>query len=71
MHKLFIIRRMLQFFSCQIVRGGFFFVTDITTFFFLQEQIWRMNDLIYRPEEEVLAELEQFKSHILTCADEK
>lgn len=34
-------------------------------------QIWRMNDLIYRPEEEVLAELEQFKSHILTCADEK
>ncbi|XP_038987176.1 WD-40 repeat-containing protein MSI4-like [Phoenix dactylifera] len=31
-------------------------------------QIWRMSDLIYRPEEEVLAELEKFKSHILTCA---
>ncbi|GMH04081.1 hypothetical protein Nepgr_005920 [Nepenthes gracilis] len=31
-------------------------------------QIWRMSDLIYRPEEEVLAELEQFKSHIVTCA---
>ncbi|KAI4324782.1 hypothetical protein MLD38_030238 [Melastoma candidum] len=32
-------------------------------------QIWRMIDLIYRPEEEVLAELENFKSHILSCAD--
>ncbi|KAF6148803.1 hypothetical protein GIB67_038136 [Kingdonia uniflora] len=31
-------------------------------------QIWRMNDLIYRPEEEVLSELEKFKSHILTCS---
>ncbi|KAJ8426224.1 hypothetical protein Cgig2_003849 [Carnegiea gigantea] len=31
-------------------------------------QIWRMSDLIYRPEEEVLAELEQFKSHVATCA---
>ncbi|KAF8393536.1 hypothetical protein HHK36_021780 [Tetracentron sinense] len=31
-------------------------------------QIWRMSDLIYRPEEEVLAELEKFKSHILTCS---
>lgn len=30
-------------------------------------QIWRMSDLIYRPEEEVLEELEKFKSHILTC----
>ncbi|XAR49944.1 hypothetical protein NMG60_11004130 [Bertholletia excelsa] len=30
-------------------------------------QIWRMIDLIYRPEEEVLAELEKFKSHILSC----
>ncbi|MQL80227.1 hypothetical protein Taro_012687 [Colocasia esculenta] len=30
-------------------------------------QIWRMNDLIYRPEEEVLAELETFKEHILAC----
>ncbi|KAK9132716.1 hypothetical protein Scep_012244 [Stephania cephalantha] len=31
-------------------------------------QIWRMSDLIYRPEEEVLAELEKFKSHVLTCS---
>ncbi|KAB1218430.1 WD-40 repeat-containing protein MSI4 [Morella rubra] len=31
-------------------------------------QIWRMIDLIYRPEEEVLSELEKFKSHILTCS---
>ncbi|KNA18121.1 hypothetical protein SOVF_073690 [Spinacia oleracea] len=31
-------------------------------------QIWRMSDLIYRPEEEVLAELEEFKSHVVTCA---
>lgn len=31
-------------------------------------QIWRMSDLIYRPEEEVLEELEKFKAHILTCA---
>ncbi|KAG0491833.1 hypothetical protein HPP92_005231 [Vanilla planifolia] len=30
-------------------------------------QIWRMSDLIYRPEEEVLEELEKFKSHILNC----
>ncbi|GLU14317.1 hypothetical protein SLE2022_308930 [Rubroshorea leprosula] len=30
-------------------------------------QIWRMLDLIYRPAEEVLAELEKFKSHILGC----
>ncbi|XP_057968903.1 WD-40 repeat-containing protein MSI4 [Malania oleifera] len=30
-------------------------------------QIWRMSDLIYRPEEEVLAELERFKSHVVTC----
>ncbi|KAJ0076064.1 hypothetical protein Patl1_33494 [Pistacia atlantica] len=30
-------------------------------------QIWRMIDLIYRPEEEVLAELDKFKSHILSC----
>ncbi|XP_047327740.1 WD-40 repeat-containing protein MSI4-like [Impatiens glandulifera] len=30
-------------------------------------QIWRMIDLIYRPEEEVLSELEKFKSHILSC----
>ncbi|KAF3592320.1 hypothetical protein DY000_02020344 [Brassica cretica] len=31
-------------------------------------QIWRMSDLIYRPEEEVLAELGTFKSHVMTCA---
>ncbi|XP_044495469.1 WD-40 repeat-containing protein MSI4-like [Mangifera indica] len=30
-------------------------------------QIWRMIDLIYRPEDEVLAELDTFKSHILSC----
>ncbi|KAM1062108.1 hypothetical protein ACFX2I_026495 [Malus domestica] len=30
-------------------------------------QIWRMSDLIYRPEEEVLAELEKFKSHVVSC----
>ncbi|KAI3937528.1 hypothetical protein MKW92_025597 [Papaver armeniacum] len=32
------------------------------------EKIWRMSDLIYRPEEEVLEELEKFKSHILACS---
>ncbi|XP_056856930.1 WD-40 repeat-containing protein MSI4 [Raphanus sativus] len=31
-------------------------------------QIWRMSDLIYRPEEEVVTELEKFKSHVMTCA---
>lgn len=31
-------------------------------------QIWRMSDLIYRPEEEVLTELENFKSHLASCA---
>ncbi|XP_061952171.1 WD-40 repeat-containing protein MSI4-like [Populus nigra] len=31
-------------------------------------QIWRMSDLIYRPEDEVLAELEKFKSHVVSCA---
>ncbi|CAN6457111.1 unnamed protein product [Victoria cruziana] len=31
-------------------------------------QIWRMSDLIYRPEDEVLAELEKYKSHILSCS---
>ncbi|XP_062148348.1 WD-40 repeat-containing protein MSI4-like [Alnus glutinosa] len=31
-------------------------------------QIWRMSDLIYRPEEEVLAELDKFKSHVVACA---
>ncbi|KAL6539226.1 WD-40 repeat-containing protein msi4 [Orobanche gracilis] len=31
-------------------------------------QIWRMIDLIYRPEEEVIAELDKFKDHLLTCS---
>ncbi|PIN02574.1 Nucleosome remodeling factor, subunit CAF1/NURF55/MSI1 [Handroanthus impetiginosus] len=31
-------------------------------------QIWRMIDLIYRPEEEVIEELDKFKSHLLTCS---
>ncbi|ONK59277.1 uncharacterized protein A4U43_C08F4800 [Asparagus officinalis] len=31
-------------------------------------QIWRMNDLIYRPEGEVLSELNTYKEHILSCA---
>ncbi|VVA99685.1 unnamed protein product [Arabis nemorensis] len=31
-------------------------------------QIWQMSDLIYRPEDEVLTELEKFKSHVLLCA---
>jgi len=30
-------------------------------------QIWRVIDLLYRPETEVLAELDQFKSHIANC----
>ncbi|XP_059633102.1 WD-40 repeat-containing protein MSI4-like [Cornus florida] len=30
-------------------------------------QIWRMNDLIYRPEEEVLTELDNFKTHVVAC----
>lgn len=31
-------------------------------------QIWRMSDLIYRPKDEVLAELQQFKDHVLECS---
>ncbi|KAI5665461.1 hypothetical protein M9H77_15314 [Catharanthus roseus] len=31
-------------------------------------QIWRMIDLIYRPEEDVLEELDKFKSHLQSCA---
>lgn len=31
-------------------------------------QIWRMIDLIYRPEEEVLEELDKFKVHLNECA---
>ncbi|KAL9660156.1 hypothetical protein QQ045_024967 [Rhodiola kirilowii] len=30
-------------------------------------QVWRMTDLLYRPEEEVLAELDRFKSHVIEC----
>ncbi|KAM3380098.1 WD-40 repeat-containing protein MSI4 isoform X1 [Capsicum galapagoense] len=30
-------------------------------------QIWRMIDLIYRPDDEVLSEMERFKSHLPTC----
>ncbi|CAA2935328.1 WD-40 repeat-containing MSI4-like [Olea europaea subsp. europaea] len=30
-------------------------------------QIWRMTDLLYRPEEEVLAELQKFKDHVIEC----
>ncbi|KAL3528627.1 hypothetical protein ACH5RR_007949 [Cinchona calisaya] len=31
-------------------------------------QIWRMIDLIYRPEQEVLDELDKFKAHLHACA---
>nr|GMC58910.1 WD-40 repeat-containing protein MSI4-like [Ipomoea batatas] len=31
-------------------------------------QIWRMLDLLYRPEEEALAELQKFKDHVSKCA---
>ncbi|KAG2249591.1 hypothetical protein Bca52824_089219 [Brassica carinata] len=31
-------------------------------------QIWRMSDLIYRPEDEVLTELENFKSQVFSCS---
>ncbi|CAN1293735.1 WD-40 repeat-containing protein MSI4 [Linum perenne] len=30
-------------------------------------QIWRMSDLLYRPEEEVLEELQNFKTHVSQC----
>ncbi|KAJ8750982.1 hypothetical protein K2173_016163 [Erythroxylum novogranatense] len=30
-------------------------------------QIWRMSDLLYRPEDEVLSELEKLKSHVVAC----
>ncbi|KAE8715227.1 WD-40 repeat-containing protein MSI5 [Hibiscus syriacus] len=33
----------------------------------LHKMIWRMIDLIYRPVDEVLSELDKFKSHILAC----
>ncbi|ESQ54268.1 hypothetical protein EUTSA_v10025026mg [Eutrema salsugineum] len=31
-------------------------------------QIWRMSDLIYRPVDKLLTELENFKSHVFSCA---
>ncbi|PWA48950.1 nucleosome/chromatin assembly factor group C5 [Artemisia annua] len=31
-------------------------------------QIWRMSDLIYRPRNEVLTELEDFKAHVAGCS---
>ena len=34
----------------------------------LMMQIWRMIDLIYRSEEEVLEELDKFKVHLSECA---
>ncbi|KAL7617306.1 WD-40 repeat-containing protein MSI4 [Lactuca sativa] len=33
-------------------------------------QIWRMIDLIYRPQQEVITELDKFRSHILTCSSQ-
>ncbi|KAL8231616.1 hypothetical protein R6Q57_001394 [Mikania cordata] len=30
-------------------------------------QLWRMSDLIYRPRDEVLTELEDFKAHVASC----
>uniref|UniRef100_A0A803LD82 Uncharacterized protein n=1 Tax=Chenopodium quinoa TaxID=63459 RepID=A0A803LD82_CHEQI len=31
-------------------------------------QMWRIIDLLYRPEDEVLAELDKFRSHVTTCS---
>ncbi|KAG8367241.1 hypothetical protein BUALT_Bualt16G0052100 [Buddleja alternifolia] len=31
-------------------------------------QLWRMSDLLYRPKEEVLAELQKFKDHVIECS---
>ncbi|XP_074361683.1 WD-40 repeat-containing protein MSI4-like isoform X2 [Apium graveolens] len=31
-------------------------------------QIWRMLDLLYKPEEEALADLERYKDHLLSCS---
>lgn len=31
-------------------------------------QLWRMTDLLYRPKDEVLAELQKFKDHVIECA---
>lgn len=34
-------------------------------------QIWRMLDLLYRPEEEALAELQKFKDHVSQCTQKR
>lgn len=34
-------------------------------------QLWRISDLIYRPDEEVLAELEQYRDYIITGQESK
>lgn len=39
----------------------------LTDVFLAFMQIWRMSDLIYRPEDEVLSELEAFKAHLASC----
>lgn len=31
-------------------------------------QLWRMTDLLYRPRDEVLAELQKFKDHVIECS---
>ncbi|GER37115.1 WD-repeat protein [Striga asiatica] len=31
-------------------------------------QMWRMTDLLYRPKDEVLAELQKFKDHVVECS---
>ncbi|PIN25126.1 Nucleosome remodeling factor, subunit CAF1/NURF55/MSI1 [Handroanthus impetiginosus] len=31
-------------------------------------QLWRMTDLLYRPKDEVLAELQKFKDHVIECS---
>lgn len=43
-------------------------LSDIYGMLYLLLQIWRMIDLIYRPEEDVLEELDKFKSHLQSCA---
>ncbi|EYU28409.1 hypothetical protein ABFS82_12G121900 [Erythranthe guttata] len=31
-------------------------------------QLWRMTDLLYRPKDEVLVELQKFKDHVIECS---
>ncbi|KAL3829984.1 hypothetical protein ACJIZ3_018786 [Penstemon smallii] len=31
-------------------------------------QLWRMTDLVYRPKDDVLAELQKFKDHVVECS---